>query len=658
MAIEQIELIEIQDNPFQPRLTYHRNDVDEIAASIKINGLLQVPVARRKDGKVELGFGHLRKRAFIKLAKEDKKWSKMPLDIRELSDEQMALFALEENLKRRDITPIEVARAIDKYLEAFTDKTETSLAAMLNMTQGNVSNMRRVLRLPADILEKIDEGRISFTMGRELLIFEGLNVGTRNEWSQAEKKQVDVPIDAEYLMDEAINKIAKEGAQQGYGTFPATVDGIQKAIHGVACKHLKILDKDHVGSGNHYGESILFDAESIGCFKCDKLLKTHPTKAGIARWCTDITCWNKHDEDHKTESAKAAKSRMQADILKKVSKVGGPAIISQEIPAGKAESEPDQAVHRAPAHKICAICMNKHKCDGTMVHSVDIKGGGSKLVCDNRGDHHMTKENMAKVKEKATLEIPEELQDLIKEKAGTRAEILDLRELRVGSYGESLKQGYEILRGKHTDNLSIVDDPEECLERCIKGFHYAFDSEPSHFEGEKKKDVYCVCTDIKCLGKKKGAFTRAKNAAGMAKKKAELAAIKQAVEQTTVLDRPRMKLIIFSVLNSNRYYGYNSNSNLAYFADKFDIKTQEDKGCRLSEDKIKAAILQALDKLTEGQIAQLVVELFLYQLMYEGAPENYKIQTTGPLNWMGIGINIEKPPEKKAEGGKKNVKSS
>jgi ParB family chromosome partitioning protein len=163
MPIEQIELTAIQDNPFQPRLTYHRNDVDELAASIKVNGLLQVPVARRKDGKVELGFGHLRKRAFLKLSKEDKKWTMMPLDIRELSDEQMALFALEENLKRRDITPIEVARAVDKYLEAFTDKTETDLAAMLNMTQGNVSNMRRVLRLPADILEKIDEGRISFT---------------------------------------------------------------------------------------------------------------------------------------------------------------------------------------------------------------------------------------------------------------------------------------------------------------------------------------------------------------------------------------------------------------------------------------------------------------------------------------------------------------
>ena len=371
MAIEQIELIEIQDNPFQSRLVYHRNDVEDLAASIKVNGLLQVPLARRKDGKVELGFGHLRKRAFIKLAKEDKKWSKMPLDIRELTDEQMALFALEENLKRSNITPIEVARAVDKYLEAFTDKTEVDLGKLLNMTQGNISNMRRVLRLPAEVLEKIDEGRISFTMGRELLIFEGLNVGKVNEWSQQEKKSIDIPVDAEYLMSEAIDKIETPGGKRQYDGFPATVDGMQKSIHSVACKHLRTLDRTHDGSGYSYRHAILFDAETAGCSKCDKVIKTHPTKNGTARWCTDIACWVKHDEEHKMEAAKAAREKMQADILKTIGESGGPAIISQEIPAG-VETEPIR--HGGPTHKICITCLNKHKCDGTTVHSVDTKG--------------------------------------------------------------------------------------------------------------------------------------------------------------------------------------------------------------------------------------------------------------------------------------------
>jgi hypothetical protein len=470
-------------------------------------------------------------------------------------------------------------------------------------------------------------------------VFEGLNVGKVNEWSQQEKRSIDMPIDAEYLMREAIDKIEKEGGSRNYGAHPATVDGIQKAIHEVACIRLKTLDKEYVGTG-HYRDEILFDAEATGCFKCDKLLKTHPTKSGIARWCTDIACWNKHDKEHKETASKAAKAKMQADILKKVTKPGGPVIISQEISGGE-----EPVTHGGPAHKICQVCLNKHKCDGTGVHAVDIKGGGSKLVCKNR----MTKENAAKVKEKTTLEIPEELLDKTKAAMGTRAEILDLRELRIGSsYSDALKQGFTILKGGYNDNLQYMDDPDECLERCTKGFHYAFDSEPSPYD-KKKNDVFCVCTDTKCLSRKKGAFTRAKNAAGMAKKKAELAAIKQAVEQTTTLDPPRMKLIIASLLKRNQY-SYSSPS-INFFAAKLGIKIQEEGGVRISEDKTYANIFKALNKLTEEQFAQLIVDFCLHHLMYEGDSENYKIETTEPLNWMGIGVNIKKEetPEKKGE---------
>ncbi|GAI49115.1 unnamed protein product, partial [marine sediment metagenome] len=175
MAIEKIELELINDNPYQSRQTYHKQDIDELAASIKIHGLLQVPLARRKDGNVELAVGHLRKRAFLKLAKEGPgAWPKMPLDIRDFTDQEMSLCALEENLKRWDITPMEMARAVDSYLTNFTNETEADIATQLHTTQGNISNMRRVLRLPQQVLEKIDQGRINFSMGRELLVFQEL----------------------------------------------------------------------------------------------------------------------------------------------------------------------------------------------------------------------------------------------------------------------------------------------------------------------------------------------------------------------------------------------------------------------------------------------------------------------------------------------------
>lgn len=703
MAIEQIGLEHIEDNPYQSRLTYHRGDIDNLAASIKLHGLLQVPPARRKDGRIELGFGHLRKRAFLKLSREDaERWGKMPLDIRDLSDEQMAVFALEENIKRRDITPIEVARAVGKYLESFADKTETELAKLLNMTQGNISNMRRVLRLPAKVLEKIDEGKISFTMGRELLIFQGRSAGKTREWSQAEQQSVDKPIDEEYMMLEAIRGITTN-------SHPCTVDGMQKSIHHVASHYFKTLDKTHDGPSWYYHDSILFDAKKTGCFACDKMIRTHPTKSGTAHSCTDRPCWEEHQEAHKTKAAAEAKKKMEEDILKTVvqaeEKRAGS--ISQEIPPGttKAADEtahrlksiteeaktgikPDadywgyqfgtsyelvqgtleehiesvcgQCIHRqgcdtklmrvatpggeylqcetlntmrrriTPGHKLCLACRNRYRCDGTNVHADD----NSKLVCDKR---IVGREQAKKAQAQATTEVPEELRTLAMEKAGTRAEVLDIRELRLGHYGE-LNQGYELLDGHFNKVIDMIKNPDECLERCTTGFHYAFDSEPPHYQEDRKQLVYHVCSNTKCLAKKKAAFTRAKNAAGQARKNAEMSAIRQAVAQTTTLDCPRMKLVIVAQMEEGSgYYSYYRDSVATWFANKLKLETKS-----IERDKLRPAILKAIDVLSDEDMAKLIVEYMLVKLTDKDHDiQNYRVKTTEPLNLMGIGINVD-----------------
>lgn len=668
MAVERIDLDLIEDNPFQPRLTYPRKAIEDLAASIKVNGLLQIPPARRKDGKVQLGFGHLRKRAFAKLAQGNPDFEQMPLEIRQLTDEQMALFALEENIKRSDITPIEVARAVNKYLESFTDKTENNLAELLNMTQGNISNMRRVLRLPAAVLEKIEEGRINFTMGRELLILLGLNVGEHTEWSRKAGKNVKEPIDGECLMLEAIGKIGNPASSQYRSYHPITVDGMHKAIHEVACNHLRTVDQAHADSGYYYREKILFDAKAAGCFECAKMIKTHPTKSGVARWCTDIACWEGKQKEHTEAAAAAAIKKMQADVLKTVVKAEKkrPANISQEI-SGAAETNETEVTQvktdltdltdetpgrHGPGHKLCIGCMNRSHCDGTGVHTADKEGClEDELVCDDR----MTKDNMQEIKQKATLEIPAELREKSLKQAGTRAEVLDIRELRIGSCGDELKQGYALLNGSHDPLLERIDDPEECVKRCTNGFHYGFNSEARRddFDSDGKKEpVKFVCTDTKCLAKKKGEFTRAKHAAGAARKRAELAAVKQAVELTTdILDRPRMKLIILGICSERGYYGDKTAVN--FFAGRFNIKTKENGGCSISEDKLKPAILEAVDKLTIREIAQLIVDYMLRRLMDDGDIIDYRVQLTKPLKWLGIGINVDyKAPEPQKVGSK------
>ena len=780
MEIIQVDPEKVKDNSYQPRKGYSQKKIDELASSIEQNGLLETPLGRQRNGDVELAFGHIRKRAFIKLKeKSPKKWPTMPVEVREISDREMVVFALEENLKRSDITPIDLARSVTRYFEVFTEATETELADKLSMTQGNISNMRRVMRLPDEILQKIDEGRIIFTMARELLIFEGLSApGKESRWNRKAGKSINIPKDSKWLMLDAIKHVATPGAESRYGVYPATVEGMQKAIHVTARESFEAL-----GTGSNYdvyrSDEVLFDVEKAGCKTCESSIKTHPAKSQVCYWCTKPKCWEEKQEAHKEKKAAAAKKKMEEDILSRAASAEaerqakadkepaaekpikiyvdnkfltehvepsysgdtiadrgsivkkpfayggklyiatgsswgderewncyqlmpkddfkgetrtyripkgqnyeeyyeslrkdpngfyhgmlvkrgkddcvlvGPEIsflaktISQEIPPAEdiidsiPEEEREAAKERIkqlsgdPRKYPCRTCLNVGRCDGTGVYAVSGVGSTEVLACDA----YMGKQDAKKVREKATLKVPPEIMALTKEKAGSRAEVLDINELRVGSYGD-LKQGYVLL-----DNvIDKMDNPKECLETCTKGFHYAFDSKPRPWMTEKETKVSHVCTDPKCASKKKAAYTRALNADGQAKKKAEAAAIKQVVSSTTNLDHARMKVIIDCLIHIERFSSYLESQEANWFAGKLKINTKDlasDHG-HGKTSKLRARIFEKLDTLAEEELAKLILEFAFARLMFAGDIKEYKILTTEALSWLGIGINIEK----------------
>lgn len=656
MTIEQLDPEKVKDNPYQPRKGYSPGKVAEIASSIEQNGLLSTPLGRRQNGDIQLAFGHVRRRAFVKLKKKSpKKWPTMPVEIREITDQQMAVYALEENLKRSDITPIDLARSVTRYFEVFPDATETELAKKLSMTQGNVSNMRRVMRLQDEILAKIDEGRIFFTMARELLIFEGLKApGKDSRYNKKKGGYVDIPKDAKWLMLDAIKRIAVVGKDERYDSLPRTVDGMQKAIHKTVGHNFCPL-----GTGTNYPprygvDDVLFDIDKAGCKSCESMIKTHPTKSQVCRWCTKPKCWEKHQKDHIDRTAAEAKKQMEKDILARTAdaetKRQAEQGISREIPPAGADiidSIPEeereaarvriQSLGKTHPDYPCITCLSVGRCDGTGVHAVDVDGKKeSELVCDNR----MGKADAKKVREKATLEVPPELNQLAREKAGSRAEVLDLNEIGTGSYGY-LKQGYVLLDSV----LDTMDKPEECLETCIKGFHYAFNSKPQpSWRTEDEDKVKHVCTDPKCVSRKKAAYTRALHAAGMAKKKAEASAIKEAVTSTTILDRPRLKVIIAAFFVSSRsYYSYN-NEAINWFAERLKVgkKDVSDNYGHVDSDKLRAKVLKHLDSVPEEELTKVVLQYAFSQLTYDGDIKDYKITTTEALNWLGIGINLPK----------------
>lgn len=160
MTVEFYDPKFIQNNPWQtrqrdPDAAY----IEELAADIKKNGLLQTPMGRvisiNGAGAVQLAFGHNRLRAYLLL-----KLPMMPVDIRALTDEQMAAFAWSENEKRRDVTAIERAKAIQQRITDFKWSNREAAEA-LGVDHSTISNMLRLLKLPDELQVANMEGKLS-----------------------------------------------------------------------------------------------------------------------------------------------------------------------------------------------------------------------------------------------------------------------------------------------------------------------------------------------------------------------------------------------------------------------------------------------------------------------------------------------------------------
>jgi len=163
----------IESNPWQGRIGELNTEyIEELARDIAGNGLLQTPVGRKTGDSVQLAFGHNRLAAFCWLSENASglagDFSMMPVDVRELSDEQMAALAWSENERRRDLNPIERARAVRKRMEDFGWSNEQA-GEKLGLARTTVANILRLLELPEDIQQALSKGDISERVAAALL---------------------------------------------------------------------------------------------------------------------------------------------------------------------------------------------------------------------------------------------------------------------------------------------------------------------------------------------------------------------------------------------------------------------------------------------------------------------------------------------------------
>ena len=165
--IREIPVESIRPNPAQPRLTYEPRALDELAESIRENGLIQPVLVRQLlDGDYELIAGHRRWLAVKQLGLPT-----VRAIVESGTDAVSAVLALVENIQRRDLGCMEEARAIAGLLES-TGMTQQEAARRLGKSQPAVANKLRLLRLPGWVQEIVEEGQLSERHARALLRLE------------------------------------------------------------------------------------------------------------------------------------------------------------------------------------------------------------------------------------------------------------------------------------------------------------------------------------------------------------------------------------------------------------------------------------------------------------------------------------------------------
>lgn len=162
-TIQDISVKELRPNPYQPRKVFQAEAIEELKNSIIEHGILQPIIVRKSIKGYEIVAGERRFRA----AKEAQ-LDKVPVVVREFSEQQMMELAVLENLQREDLTPIEEAVAYQTLMDRL-NVTQEVLAKRLGKSRPHIANHIRLLSLPAKIQEMISTGKISMGHGRALL---------------------------------------------------------------------------------------------------------------------------------------------------------------------------------------------------------------------------------------------------------------------------------------------------------------------------------------------------------------------------------------------------------------------------------------------------------------------------------------------------------
>ncbi|MGW8264735.1 MAG: ParB/RepB/Spo0J family partition protein [Longimicrobiales bacterium] len=192
--VRTLPLEKIRPNPFQPRKEFQAGELDELADSIRENGLIQPLMVRPSPGRREgweLVAGERRFRAVAQLG-----WTEVPAFVREVDDQTLLVLALVENLQREALGPLEEAEGYRALTDSF-GLTQGEVAKAVGKDRSTIANALRLLQLPPSVRKLLAEGALTAGHARPLLSIadqvkaaEMARVAAREGWSVRQVEDV------------------------------------------------------------------------------------------------------------------------------------------------------------------------------------------------------------------------------------------------------------------------------------------------------------------------------------------------------------------------------------------------------------------------------------------------------------------------------------
>jgi len=162
-----LPIASVAPNPFQPRREFSEEELSDLMASIRENGLLQPIVVRPRPGEGlvqwELVAGERRWRACTRIG-----WKEIPAIVRDVDDRTLLVLAMVENLQRAGLTALEEAEGYRRLADEFS-LSQQQIAELVGKDRSTVANSLRLLHLPASVRRLLAEGRLSAGHARALL---------------------------------------------------------------------------------------------------------------------------------------------------------------------------------------------------------------------------------------------------------------------------------------------------------------------------------------------------------------------------------------------------------------------------------------------------------------------------------------------------------